>query len=184
MYDMAQISRIKFHFIPIPKNLFLRNVSVLPFVFISTFFFCIQIHAQDIIFHEKPSRISWNLSEVKYLHDSNIDMVIVLYGVKKKDAAYHAKCAAIKLLLFEGVGVGGNAKPLLPEGEHSAYQSNPSYFQNLYSTTYNDFIKNCTIESEYKKADEEKGTKFRVVVKTMLLRRDLENNRIKNKMGI
>lgn len=148
------------------------------------FFFYILLYGQDKILYEKPSAVSWNLSEVKYLQDSNIDMILIIYGAKKKDAYYHAKCSAIKLLLFDGVGVGRNAKSLLSDGEHSAYQSNPSYFQNLYSKTYNDFIKTCTMESEYKKADKEKGTKFHVVVKETLLRKDLEKNKIKIKMGL
>lgn len=146
--------------------------------------FLYSADAQDIIDYEKPSSVSWRLAEATYLPNSNIEMRIVLYGAKKKDIYYHAKCAAIKILLFDGIGTGGYAKPLLSDGEHTVFQSYPSYIQNLYRKRYNDFIMNCTMESEFKKADAEKGTSFNVVVKASLLRRDLEKNGLKNKIGI
>lgn len=144
---------------------------------------CLQTYGQETN-HEKASTVSFRLKEVHYLPDSNIEMTITLYGVKKKDSDYHAKCSAIRLLLFEGVGTGLFSKPFLEEGEHTAFESHPTYFQDLFDVAYNDFIKSCVMEGGYKKADKEKGTSFHLVVRALLLRRDLEKKQIRKKIGL
>ena len=40
------------------------------------------------------------------------------------------------------------------------------------------------MEGEYKKADNKKGTIYHVVVKALQLRRDLEKNGLRNKIGL
>ena len=60
----------------------------------------------QVVNYQQSSDVSWRLENVQYMFDSNIDMIITLYGGKKKDSDYHAKCSAIRILLFDGVGTG------------------------------------------------------------------------------
>ena len=151
-----------------------------------------SITTQSKMLHREQNNISinktvpiiWTISDIKYLSDSKIELNIILYGIKKKDAYYQAECAAIKTLLFDGVGKGLFAKPLLSQGENIVNQLHFSYFQTLYSSTYQNFISSCEMIGEYKKADNNKGTKFRVVVKALSLRRDLENHRIRTQLEV
>ena len=138
----------------------------------------------QVVNYQQSSDVSWRLENVQYMFDSNIDMIITLYGGKKKDSDYHAKCSAIRILLFDGVGTGLFSKSLLSDGEQTAYESNPLYFEKLFKVSYNNFIKSCEMEGEYKKADNKKGTIYHVVVKALQLRRDLEKNGLRNKIGL
>lgn len=147
--------------------------------------FCMPILVLgQVVNYEQSSDLSWKLTNVQYLPDTNIDMIITLYGGKKRESDYNAKCSALKILLFDGVGTGLFSKSLLSDGEQTAYNSHPIYFENLFKVAYNDFIKSCVMEGEYKKADKSKGTNYHVIVRALQLRRDLEKKGISNKIGL
>ena len=58
----------------------------------------------------------------------------------------------------------------------------PSYFNNLFTSRYPDFIRQCTAKSKFKRS-ENKSTLYEVEVKILLLRKDLEKNQIKRQIG-
>jgi hypothetical protein len=101
----------------------------------------------------------------------------------KKTFEADAMKDAIKIVLFEGVPNTQYNKPLLPMGEKTALQEHEAYFANLFDNgRYSDFIKSRKLLSKFKKA-ENKGTLFEIEVKVLQLRKDLEKNRVSNKLG-
>ena len=108
--------------------------------------------------------------EVAYLYDN------------KRQIFSEAQCAAIRIALFDGVGIPPYTKPLLSDGEQTMNQTHPDYFNNLLYSRYSDFIGSCTAISKFKKSDN-KSTLFVVNLKILLLRKDLEKNNIKRQIG-
>ena len=101
----------------------------------------------------------------------------------KKTVENDALISAIKIVLFEGVPNTQYSKSLLPIGEKTALQKHEAYFSDLFDNgRYTDFIKSHKQLSKFKKADN-KGTLFEIEVKILQLRKDLEENRVSNKMG-
>ena len=57
-----------------------------------------SITTQSKMLHREQNNISinktvpiiWTISDIKYLSDSKIELNIILYGIKKKDAYYQA----------------------------------------------------------------------------------------------
>ena len=72
----------------------------------------------------------------------------------------------------------------MDDGEQTVLQKYPSYFENLYNNRYSDFISNYVANSAFKKADKNKGTEYIVEVKVLNLRKDLEKNDIRKKIGL
>ena len=122
---------------------------------------------------------------VKEVISSSTNGIIINLTINctnKKAVKQEACIAALKAILFDGISNTIFNKPLLPDGELTSYQQNQSYFDNLYNYRYSDFINSCIMLSKFKKA-ENKSTLFQIDVKVLTLRKDLERNNIKRKIG-
>ena len=118
------------------------------------------------------------------MSSSVIKLTLMVYGKSKNTIDADAQYAAIRTMLFDGCPNTAYNKPLLDIGEATAFRQYSNYFESLCSDRLNDFISNCLAISKFKKGDKKKGTLYEVQVKVLLLRKDLEKNRIKTKIGI
>lgn len=114
----------------------------------------------------------------------SVKIHLVVYCKDKKAVTQEAQLSALRIVLFDGCPNTPFTKALLEEGLATSYQKYPSYFDNLYNYRYGDFISNVSLLSDFKKADKQKGTEFEIIVKVLQLRKDLEKNNIRKKMGI
>lgn len=127
---------------------------------------------------------NYKVVDVVSATSSKVCFDLKVYGKSKKTINQDAALAAVKAVMFEGIEESVFSKPLLPQGEQVCMQEHPAYFTNLFSTTYVDFVTNCSMKSKFKKADDDKSTLFEVEVKVIQLRRDLEKNKIKTKIAL
>lgn len=127
---------------------------------------------------------SYQLIKAENISSSTVKLTLMVYGKSKKTIDTDAKNAAIKTVLFNGCPDTPYNKPLLDSGEITISEQHPSYFENLYTYRIGDFISQCLQASSFKKGDKAKGTLYEVQVKVLLLRRDLEKNGIRKKIGI
>lgn len=112
-----------------------------------------------------------------------VKLTINCLSQNRKTFENDALIAAIKVVLYEGVPDSQYNKPLLSVGDKTAYQEHEAYFTDFFENgRFTDFIKSFKQLTKFKKA-ENKGTLFEVEIKILQLRRDLEKNRISNKMG-
>lgn len=125
---------------------------------------------------------SYTLVQATIVSSDIVRLQINVFCKDKQRIETEAQCAAIRAVLFDGAGVPPYTKPLLSEGERTMKQSFPSYFNNLFTSRYPDFIRQCTAKSKFKRSDN-KSTLYEVDVRILLLRKDLEKNRIKRQMG-
>lgn len=102
---------------------------------------------------------------------------------KKKYVDYEAECAALRIILFDGLGKSIYSRPLLDSGEKTSFEQFPAYFDNLFIERYSDFVASYNMISKFKKGDKDKSTIYEVEVKVIALRKDLEKNGIKQKIG-
>lgn len=104
--------------------------------------------------------------------------------VDKKEFVREANIAAIRTVLFNGIPNSQYQKPLLEDGEQTTYQKHRTYFDNLYlSGRYTDFIQSSNQLSKFKKGGKDKSTAFVIEVKILQLRKDLETNNVKRRIG-
>lgn len=108
----------------------------------------------------------------------------MLYSKNKKTIDDEAKKAAIKIALFDGCPNTRFNRPLLDSGENTFTEQYPYFFEKLFNYRFNDFILSCQPISKFKGGDKAKGSLFEVKLKILDLRKDLEKNGIRNKMGI
>ena len=92
--------------------------------------------------------------------------------------------AALNVAMFDGIEGTSFSKPLLEDGVNTSISNNPNYFNPFYDYRYQDFIQSCTMVSKFKKADKKKGTSYTIEIKILNLRKDLEKNQIRKKLGI
>lgn len=102
----------------------------------------------------------------------------------KKAIDQQANLAAIRCVIFNGVPGTRFSKPLLTEGEATVMQEYPGYFDDLYYNRWTDFVKEYKMMTKLKKSGDKKSTIYEVTVKASMLRKDLEKNNIKRKLGI
>lgn len=140
-------------------------------------FFCLKVIAC-------AQNSSYQLIKADNISPSTVKLTLMVYGKSKKTIDAEANKAALKTVLFDGCPDTPYNKPLLDSGEATISEQYPSYFDNLYNYRISDFISLCLPVSSFKKGDKAKGTLYEVQVKVLLLRRDLEKNGIRNKMGI
>lgn len=124
----------------------------------------------------------YSLVEATKLSSEIVQLQINVFCNNKRQIITEAKCAAIRIALFDGIGIPPYTKPLLSSGEQTMSQTHPDYFNNLLYSRYSDFIDSCTAISKFKKSDN-KSTLFVVNLKILLLRKDLEQNNIKRQIG-
>lgn len=125
---------------------------------------------------------AYALVQSKTVSSDIVRLQINVFCKDKQRIETEAKCAAIRAVLFDGAGVPPYVKPLLNEGEQTMKQTFPSYFDNLFTSRYPDFIRQCAAKSKFKRS-ENKSTLYEVEVKILLLRKDLEKNQIKRQIG-
>lgn len=128
--------------------------------------------------------VSYRLLKSETESSSVVKLTLMVYGKSKKTIDADAQNAAIKTVLFEGCPNTPYNKPLLESGEITSFEQHPSYFDNLYNYRFYDFISGYSPVSSFKKGDKAKGTLYEVQIKVLLLRKDLDKNGIRNKMGI
>lgn len=113
-----------------------------------------------------------------------IKLQIKTFCQEKDFVDAEAQCAAIRAVMFDGISNTTFHKPLLTDGEKTMINKYPSYFNNLYTERYVDFIAGYQAISKFKKADKDKSTLYEVRVKVLSLRKDLEKNNIKKHFGL
>ncbi|MDE6216039.1 hypothetical protein [Bacteroides sp.] len=135
----------------------------------------IQFYAQSVFYQ---------LVESEKISSSVVKLSLKVYGKNKKTIDADAQYAAIRVALFDGCPNTMYNKPLLDDGETTSFEQYPSYFDGLYNYRLSDFIASCIAVSKFKGADKKKGTLYEIQVKVLQLKKDLEKNGIKNKIGI
>ena len=115
---------------------------------------------------------------------SSVRLKLIVYGKSKKTIDVDAQCAALQVALFDGCPNTSFSKAFIEDGKMTSFDNHPHYFEKLYSTRYSDFIMSCEATSDFKKGDKNKGTEYSVEIKMLSLRKDLEKNGIKRKIGL
>lgn len=128
--------------------------------------------------------IEYQVLECEQVSPSVIKLSIIVYGNDKKSIDTDAMIAALNVAMFDGIEGTSFSKPLLEDGVNTSISNNPNYFNPFYDYRYQDFIQSCTMVSKFKKADKKKGTSYTIEIKILNLRKDLEKNQIRKKLGI
>ena len=115
---------------------------------------------------------------------SSVSITLKTFADKKSTVDHEAKCAALKIILFEGLQGTIYSKPLLSQGL-LALDEHPDYFDKLFNERLSYIIKSAKMESGFRKAEKsDKSTLYTVVVNYIQLKKDVENNKIKKQLGI
>ena len=122
--------------------------------------------------------------QTKDVSQSVVSIQIKTFCADKEMVNYEAACSAVKTAIFYGVPNTKYKNPLLKGGEATLYQQHQPYFDNLFYTRVMDFVPRLAMMSKFKKAGKDKSTLYEIEVDVMMLRKDLEKNKIKRSMGI
>lgn len=115
---------------------------------------------------------------------SSITIILRTFAAKKKEVEKEAKCAALRIIMFDGVEGTIYYRPLLRQGV-AALHENENYFDTLFNTKLSDYVKQTNKLSDFKKAEKDgKSTLYSVEVNYIQLKKDLENNRISKQLGL
>lgn len=115
---------------------------------------------------------------------SSVSITLKTFADKKSMVDFEAKCAALKIIMFEGLQGTIYSKPLLSQGI-IALDENPDYFSKLFNERLSYIIKSTKMESGFRKAEKgEKSSLYTVVVNYIQLKKDVESNKIKKQLGI
>jgi hypothetical protein len=114
----------------------------------------------------------------------DVTFQIKVFCDSKKELSQAAYLAGIRCLMFEGIPGTRFSKAMISEGETTSIEKHPDYYDGLYSVRYTDFVKDCVMLSKFKKSGDRKSTLFEVTIHASRLRKDLEKNNIKTKLGI
>lgn len=127
---------------------------------------------------------NYTFIEAKVISPSSVEITLKTFADKKKTVDIEAKCAALRIVMFDGIEGTIYNKPLLNQGT-STIHDNPSYFEELFNYRLSDFIKSAKMLSGFKKAEKgEKSTIYNVEVNYIQLKKDLEKNKIKKQLGL
>jgi len=135
-------------------------------------------------------QLSWSQCSTYYVIESEqispslMRLSIIVYGKEKKTIDADAMKTALNVALFDGIPRTLFQKPLLDDGFNTSIEKYPAYFSDFYNYRYRDFIQSCIRTSKFKKADKNNGTQYDIEIKIMNLRKDLEKNQIRKKLGI
>ena len=141
----------------------------------SLIFFCAFAKAQSYQY-QYVETLSENQSEITFTMNVFCD--------SKKTFEQSAYLSGLRCVLFDGIPGSKFSKPLLSEGERTLMDKHPDYFQELYGWRYADFLPECRQLTKLKKSGAYKTALMQMTVKVMNLRKDLEKNNIKTKLGI
>ena len=115
---------------------------------------------------------------------SSVTVILKTFAAKKKDVEKEAKCAALKIVMFDGVEGTIYNRPLLSQGV-AALHDNEYFFDTLFNSNLSDYIKQAKMLSDFKKAEkDEKSTLYSVEVNYIQLKKDLEKNKIRKQLGL
>ncbi len=115
---------------------------------------------------------------------SSVIITLKTFATKKKEVDKEAKCAALKIIMFDGVEGTIYNRPLLRQGV-AALHDNEEFFSAMFNDRLSDYIKQAKMQSDFKKAEkEEKSTLYSVEVNYIQLKKDLEKNKISKQLGI
>lgn len=128
--------------------------------------------------------VSYQLISSENISPAVIRLTLVVFSKSKKNVDSDAQKAAIKIVLFNGCPTTTYTRPLAEDGERTSFEKHPEYFTQLLTNRFSDFISNYIPTSKFKKANKQKGTSYQVDVKALQLRKDLEKNKIKRRLGI
>ena len=118
-------------------------------------------------------------SSYKYLgaevnSPSSVCVSLKIFAEKKKSVEQEAKCAALRIILFDGLPGTIYNKPLLKQGT-IAFRENEEFFNDLFNNRLSDVVKTAVMESKFKKAEKgEKSTLYTVEVNYIQLKKELE----------
>lgn len=122
--------------------------------------------------------------EGKVKSPTSVTITLKTFATKKKEVDKEAKCAALKIIMFDGVEGTIYNRPLLRQGI-SALHDDEGFFNILFNERLSDYIKQAKMLSNFKKAEkDEKSTLYSVEVNYIQLKKDLENNKISKQLGI
>lgn len=138
-------------------------------------FFCIKSYSQT----EDYTYVS---AEVK--SPSSVIITLKTFAPKKKTVDFEARCAALRIAMFDGINGTIYSKPLLSQGTIALSQK-ANYFEHLFNNRLAEVIKNSTMKSDFKKAEKgEKSTLYTIELNYIQLKKDLEKNNIKKQIGL
>ena len=127
---------------------------------------------------------SYKVLDSETSSSSNVKLRMIVYGKSKKTIDIEAQCAAVRAVLFDGCPNTPYSKALMEDGEVTTSERHPQYMESLYSGRYTDFIASYSATSAFKKGDDKKGTEYIIEVKALSLRKDLEKNGVKKRLGL
>ena len=126
----------------------------------------------------------YSIIKTETVSNSDVKVRIVVYCKDKKMVESEAQIAALRILLFDGCPNTQYAKALLEDGQKTSVQKYSYYFDDLFNSRFSDFVSSSYAISKFKKADNRNGTEYEITVKASLLRKDLEKNGIRRKIGL
>ena len=122
--------------------------------------------------------------EAQVKSPSSVRIILKTYAEKRKNVDLEAKCAAIRIAMFDGIEGTIYNRPILSQGT-LALTENASYFDNLFNNRLSDVVRYAKMESDFKKAEKgEKSTLYTVEINYIQLKKDLEKNKIKKQLGL
>ena len=114
----------------------------------------------------------------------SVKITLKTFAQTKKTVNFEAQCAALKIIMFDGIDGTIYSRPLLNQGTMLINDRN-DYFYELFGSRLSTFIRQTKMESDFKKAEKgEKSTLFTVDVNYISLKKDLEKNNIKTQLGL
>lgn len=145
---------------------------------------CIVLCIFAVFCRTSAQTASYTLVGAEIKSPSSVLITLKTFCEKKKTVDLEAKCAALRIIMFDGLDGTIYNKPLLAQGTIALSES-AAYFDDLFFNRLSDVVKSIKMESDFKKAENgEKSTLYTVVVNYIQLKKDLEKNKIKNQLGI
>ncbi|MCH5308865.1 MAG: hypothetical protein J1E58_03310 [Prevotella sp.] len=136
----------------------------------------------SICIHAQTANYSFVSAEIK--SPSSVQVTLKTFADKRKSADMEAKCAALRIIMFDGIKGTIYNRPLLNQGTIALHE-NSEYFDNLFNNRLSDVIRMATMKSDFKKAEKgEKSTLYTIDVNYIQLKKDLEKNKIKTQLGL
>ena len=115
---------------------------------------------------------------------SSVFITLKTFAEKKKELDKEAKCAALKIVMFDGVEGTIYNRPLLKQGV-SVLHEKEDFFRDMFNNKLSDYIRQLKMLSDFKKAEKgEKSTLYLIEVNYIQLKKDLERNKISKQLGI
>lgn len=142
------------------------------------------LFATCITFAAQAQMYSYTFVEKVSSSSEEVTFTYKVFCPEKKVINQAGYLAGLRCVIFNGVPGTMFSKPILSEGETTSISKNQGYFDDLYNNRISDFAKDCYMLSKFKKSGDKQSTLFQITIKASMLRKDLEKNKIKTKMGI